>query len=297
MEQALETGILDNVSDGTTLLLDNEYAWWHTDLRPYSWARTQGEYFYYLHSGKMIRTVMRTPDGNELSTRVGPGRGVLYEVRDVCDDHGTYVLLMRRNDPSDPLTNDVRIFVRDRDEPMMFLVKGRCLRDDAETDLLLGPSDLAVVRRGPSGTVYTLPPTRGPLLADSLTLFTFPARSVVGVTYHAGFYDEEYRSKQSWRWCSGHGTIALINSSPQARNVRFRIALAADREKEVRLKGGPLDEVIRVPAAGVQIDREVRLDSGILEVQLLCDGPPVPSAPDPRRLVFRIANLEIVETP
>jgi hypothetical protein len=92
IEAALDTGLLDTVPDGATLLLDNPHGLWHNDRIALclDGPHSHGEYFYFLHSGKRVRVVAR---GHDL-----PGGGPLYEVR---DEPGGVLLIRRGSEPGE----------------------------------------------------------------------------------------------------------------------------------------------------------------------------------------------------
>jgi hypothetical protein len=300
VEAALEAGLIDGVPDGATLLLDHCYPAWQTDMRPYPevrGTRTASEYFYYIHSGKKVQTVV-PPLGTVGA--VPPPAGVpgpVYEVRDVCDGgRGGHVLLLRRAGPDGGVTGAVRVFVRGDPEPAPFLLAGQRAPGGSAggSEFLLWGRDLPVVGRGPGGAVYALPPALGPFLADSLAVTELeptPTQAVWG----AGFYGEERSRKACWRWCSGQGTLLLVNSAAETRTVRLQMTLSCGVGREVRLEGGPLDETVRVPAGGLRLERDVRLEPGVLKLRLLSDGPPLDAPGDPRTLAFTVSDFRLGE--
>jgi hypothetical protein len=160
VEAALDAGLLDAVPDGATLLLDNPHGLWHNDMIALclDGPHSHSEYFYFLHSGKKVTTVVKGHDEAPLST------GPLYEVRDEC---ASSVLLMRRDAD---LTDEVRLFVRG---VAPFSVAGRRAATtdsvaDGRAEVVLDRDDLTVIHSGTTGAVYAVPPSAGPLLADSL---------------------------------------------------------------------------------------------------------------------------------
>jgi hypothetical protein len=171
VEEALAAGLLDDVPDGATLLLDHPHPLWHLDEVAFgtSWSRNFSEYFYYLHTGKKIRTIVR--GSSHWSSEV---RGAVYEVRDVCtSSRGGYVLLIHRMSLLSPVADDIRICIRCQRGPTEFILKGSRGSDGGNATgevVSLRGRDLVAVGHGPNGDVYLLPPRYGPLLADSLRL-------------------------------------------------------------------------------------------------------------------------------
>ncbi len=173
VEGALSAGLLDSVPDGATLLLDNPHALWHLDCKAFvyaSWSRNYSEYFYYQHTGKKVHTFLR----DSKTEPVPPENREVYEVRDILSSfRGGYVLLMHRDRLSSGLADGVRIYVRDDRSLPSLLVVGRRVSasgSEASEEVSFRVSDLEVVGRGPSGSVYALPMGYGLFLADSLKL-------------------------------------------------------------------------------------------------------------------------------
>src|SRR5262249_33781785 len=138
-----------------TLLLDNPHGLWHNDTSALclDGPHSHSEYFYFLHSGKKVATVVL---GHDRSGEAPRPAGPLHEVR---GEGARSVLRMRCERTSADVTEDVRLFVRGA---VRFAVAGRRAfttdnAADGPAEVLLGPDDLTVLRSGPAGVVYALP--------------------------------------------------------------------------------------------------------------------------------------------
>jgi hypothetical protein len=169
VEDALAAGLLDNVPEDAVLLLDHAYPLWQLDDQAYGgvpWSKNFSEYFYYLHTGKKLRTVVR---GSPLSSTLSANTEV-YELCDVFNSpRSGYVLLMHRKSLSTQDADHVRVSIRGKNGPAAFLVTGRQASRTGES-LSIPGRDLAVLGRKHRATICVLPQSCGPILADSLTL-------------------------------------------------------------------------------------------------------------------------------
>jgi hypothetical protein len=177
LEGALATGLLDEVPEGATVLLDNPHGMWHHDcpFRKFAALGSSalmnfGEYFYYLHSGKKVHVVVHGSPNSPSALLDGK----VHEVRDALfAPRRGFVLLIQRNSLSTPWTDDVRLYFHGDSNPSSFLLRGQrasghSLAEDVA--ISIRGSDLVVLRRGPRGIVCSVPHEWGPFVASSLTV-------------------------------------------------------------------------------------------------------------------------------
>jgi len=113
-----------------------------------------------------------------------------------------------------------------------------------------------------------------------------------------GFSGAEHGPGGAFRWCSGDCTLEISNRTGHEVRVRVSMLISAGNPPAPLLVTGDIwTESLMLDPGGAEIARAFAVPGGRHLIHFRCEGAPVVTARDPRRLVFRIddAHLRVPE--
>lgn len=121
------------------------------------------------------------------------------------------------------------------------------------------------------------------------------AMNPILVSWGPDFSGPEGMQENNWHWCSQKGVMMLENSLPRPREISIKMTAAAYADSNMTLRGSVLNERFRVGPTDVEWSKAFSLPPGKHQIEFECDGPVIRPNGDPRSLVFRINNFQLVE--
>jgi phosphoglycerol transferase len=113
------------------------------------------------------------------------------------------------------------------------------------------------------------------------------------VMWRDGFYGEERDALDSWRWARSRATLALVNRSRRAQDVRLRMLVTPNVGGTAVLRSPLFEKPIRVERNDPLVERKLMLPPGRHEIRFESDAPRLTPANDFRELAFQVRGLEL----
>jgi len=101
----------------------------------------------------------------------------------------------------------------------------------------------------------------------------------------------------SFRWCSSEGTLIINNTSDKDR----KFIMIADFQtgypelSNLKIEGTLFNENLKINNSGYHYEKEITITPGSHAIKFSCDAERVDAPTDPRYLVFRVVNFQMVE--
>jgi hypothetical protein len=104
-------------------------------------------------------------------------------------------------------------------------------------------------------------------------------------------------AENSWRWCSSEGTLIINNTSNTERTfvMSARFSTGYPELSNLTIESSLVNENLQINNSGYRYEKEITVPPGSHAIKFSCDAERVESTLDPRYLVFRIDNFEMVE--
>jgi hypothetical protein len=112
-----------------------------------------------------------------------------------------------------------------------------------------------------------------------------------------GFFTLEGTIDNTWRWCSSEGTLIINNTSDKDRKL-IMIADFSTGHPELsnfKIESTLFNEDLKINNSGYHYEKEITITPGSHAIKFSCDAERVDAPADPRYLVFRIVNFQMVE--
>jgi hypothetical protein len=293
LEEALHAGLLDGVPEDSDLVLENDYPSWHN--------QSHGQYFYALHSGKVVNTVsLGTRWDTEpwfllrRNNHGGPRRwsGRTYRLRDVCLDARTGYVVLERVFPPEP-SAEITVFVRHprlyREGVPTFTITGTKNGEENRTAALVRYGrELETVRAGRDWGVFRLGPAMATVDSRSLAV----SIGNIATEWGRSFFEREMDEGHPFRWCGKEGAVTIHNATDRPRKVVVSMTLQNRGGGPIVVSGPTGNEEIRHAEGKVPFVREVVLAPGENRIEFVSDSTTFPT-PDGRALYFRIYDFRI----
>ena len=112
-----------------------------------------------------------------------------------------------------------------------------------------------------------------------------------------GFFSLEVKRENTWRWCPSEGILIINNSSNTERTFVMSATFRTGYPKlsTLTIESSLVNENLEINNSGYRYEREMRVPPGSHPIKFSCDAERVDAPTDPRYLVFRIDNFEMVE--
>ncbi|MGQ9847985.1 MAG: hypothetical protein ACUVQP_10885, partial [Bacteroidales bacterium] len=134
-----------------------------------------------------------------------------------------------------------------------------------------------------------------PAVSKEVLLLPYSPNSLeksISINFTGGFYGVERNTKDSWRWCSGEGTINLYSYTKQMIMLQMDVVPAAKGHGWLIMPDG---KKLDLSAEKPTVKSIVSLNEGDNKLSIIFDHPPVQLNPkDPRRFSFLVRRLSII---
>jgi hypothetical protein len=143
----------------------------------------------------------------------------------------------------------------------------------------------------------------GPVWLDTSWSYT-GCRFVAGfverplLEWEDGFWGVlEGGAENSWRWCSSEGILIINNSSNTERKFIMSATFRTGYPElsNLTIESSLVNENLEINDSGYRYEGEITVPPGNHVIKFSCDAERVDAPTDPRYLVFRIDNFQIVE--
>lgn len=145
---------------------------------------------------------------------------------------------------------------------------------------------------------FDLRPLRDRVVADlhpadleaRRTEVVLPLRAEFG----RGFFEDEADGIATWNWAPEEAALLVLNDAEQTRGASLRFEVLTGQGELVIETPAGVERVAATPEFE-PVELEVNLPPGETVIAFDSDAPPLADTGDPRRLVFQVRNLEVVE--
>jgi len=112
-----------------------------------------------------------------------------------------------------------------------------------------------------------------------------------------GFSVLEERIDHNWRWCSSEGTLIINNTSNTERKfiMTAHFFTGYSELSNLTIESNLVNESLEINNSGYSYEKEITVPPGSHAIKFSCDAKRIDAPTDPRYLVFRIANFQMVE--
>jgi len=111
-----------------------------------------------------------------------------------------------------------------------------------------------------------------------------------------GFSGLEGSKKNTWRWGSSRGTLIVINPTDKVKTVLLNTTFFSGYPEysQLKIEYPGFSDTITINNAGYRYQKEIIIPSGRYTISFTSDAKRVDAPTDPRYLVFRMDNTQIM---
>ena len=116
--------------------------------------------------------------------------------------------------------------------------------------------------------------------------------------WESGFWGVlEGTPENSFRWCSSEGTLIINNTSNKDRKfiMSAEFFTGYPELSNLKIESTLVNENLKINNSGYSYEKEIIITPGSHAIKFRCDAERVDAPTDPRYLVFRIVNFQMVE--
>ena len=112
-----------------------------------------------------------------------------------------------------------------------------------------------------------------------------------------GFFPLEGTKVNTWRWCSSEGTLIINNTSNKDRKfiMSTKFLTGYPELSNLTIESSLVNESLEINNSGYRYEKEITVPPGSHAIKFSCDAERVDAPTDPRYLVFRVVNFQMVE--